>query len=149
MVEPDKLNLPKLQAIKDRYLGLSAYDRMQIFGKALGAKKGKVAFQHEGGHGGRVLEGAGDVELDALDDFVNFDPTFLKMDIEGFEVDALTGGSQMISSAKPKIAVSAYHRANDFIEIIRLVKSLNPEYRIGLRHHNLERWDTCLYFFEE
>lgn len=148
-VEPDKINLPKLQAIKDRYFGLPAYDRIQIFGKALGAQKGRVAFQHEGGHGGRVLEGGGDVEIDALDDFVNFDPTFLKMDIEGYEVAALTGGSQLIASARPKIAVSAYHRPDDFIEIIRLVTSLNPEYRIGLRHHNLERWDTCLYFFEE
>jgi FkbM family methyltransferase len=148
-VEPDKLNLPKLQAIKDRYFGTPAYDRIQIFGKALGAQKSRVAFQHEGGHGGRVLEGIGDVELDALDDFVNFDPTFLKMDIEGFEVAALTGGSQLISSARPKIAVSAYHRADDFIEITRLITSLNPNYRIGLRHHNMERWDTCLYFFED
>lgn len=148
LIEPDQLNLPKLQAIKDRYHGLPAYERIQIFGKALGATQARVAFHHEGGHGGRVLEGAGDVELDALDDFVNFDPTFLKMDIEGFEVDALKGGAQLIASAKPKIAVSAYHRASDFVEIIRLVTSLNPDYRIGLRHHNLERWDTCLYFFE-
>ena len=149
LVEPDKLNVPKLQAIKDRYFGLPAYDRIQIHGKALGARKDRVAFQHEGGHGGRVLEGSGDVELDALDDFVNFEPTLLKMDIEGFEIDAIKGGSQIIASARPKIAVSAYHRATDFVEIIRLVRSLNPNYRLGLRHHNLERWDTCLYFFED
>lgn len=147
LVEPDKLNVPKLQAIKDRYLGSPNYDRIEIFAKALGESKSRVAFKHEGGHGGRVLEGSGEIEIDAMDNFVKFDPTFVKMDIEGFEVSALKGGSQLISSAKPKIAVSAYHRPDDFFQIIRLVTSLNGDYRIGLRHHNVERWDTCLYFF--
>jgi FkbM family methyltransferase len=147
LVEPDKLNVPKLQAIKDRYIGTPIHDRIQIFARALGESKGRVAFHHEGGHGGRVIEGAGDIQIDALDDFVNFDPTFVKMDIEGHEVSALKGASQLIAAAKPKIAVSAYHRPDDFIEIIRLITSLNPDYRIGLRHHNFERWDTCLYFF--
>ena len=27
------------------------------------------------------------------------------------------------------------------------IDTIAPDYRIGLRHHTEDRWDTCLYFF--
>jgi FkbM family methyltransferase len=147
LIEPDHSNLPKLEAVKQRYHGLPIHDRIKIIGKAVGAQRGTTAFRYEGGYGGCVIDGEGEVEVDALDDFVTFDPTLLKLDVEGCECDALRGGAQLIASAKPKVAVSAYHREDDLFQLVRLMKEINPDYRVGLRHHNWERFDTCLYFF--
>lgn len=43
--------------------------------------------------------------------------------------------------------LSAYHRAADLLDMPRLIDTLVPDYRIGLRHHTEDRWDTCLYFY--
>jgi hypothetical protein len=52
-----------------------------------------------------------------LDDFLqdrNFDKVFLKMDIEGAELEALQGvGSTMKSSPEMRVAVCTYHRPGD------------------------------------
>jgi hypothetical protein len=107
-----------------------------------------------GGHGGFVLqvaqpgEGSQDfVPLVRLDDVVDGEPTFIKMDIEGSELGALKGASNLIQRCKPKLAVSAYHRASDLIDLSEYVLSLRPDYNVGLRHHTILRWDTCLYFW--
>jgi hypothetical protein len=47
------------------------------------------------------------------------------------------------------MAISAYHRTTDLIDLPRFVDSLDSGYRIGLRHHTEERYDTCLYFLPE
>ena len=45
------------------------------------------------------------------------------------------------------MALSAYHRATDLLDLSETALLLNPNYRVGLRHHTEERWDTCLYFY--
>ena len=45
------------------------------------------------------------------------------------------------------MAISAYHRPADLIDLTREIAQFDHRYRIGLRHHTEERWDTCLYFF--
>lgn len=78
----------------------------------------------------------GDVDCKTvrLDDDIKENITFLKMDIEGSEIDALMGAAQQIRRNKPKLAISLYHKFTDLLEIPRLVKQLNPEYKFYLRH---------------
>lgn len=70
-------------------------------------------------------------------------PTFIKIDVEGSESDAIDGGKKTISELKPKMHVAVYHKSEDIFEIPLKLHSLCPSYKIFMRHHTyLPAWDT-------
>jgi FkbM family methyltransferase len=72
--------------------------------------------------------------------------TYIKMDIEGVEFVALSGGNNLISQHKPKLNVACYHRCCDIYRLPLLLKRMNPDYKIYMRHHPyIPCWDTNLY----
>lgn len=71
--------------------------------------------------------------------------TFIKMDIEGAEVEALRGASEIIETQKPQLAVCVYHRPQHLWEVPLFLKALVPEYRIFLRHHSPLEYETVCY----
>ncbi len=76
------------------------------------------------------------IEVDTIDNiFKDENVTFIKMDIEGAEYNALLGAKEVITKNKPKLAVCIYHRLQDFWEIPVFVKQANPDYAISIRHH--------------
>lgn len=76
------------------------------------------------------------VDVVALDDrLADEDVTLIKLEIEGSEVAALRGSRTLLTRRRPKLAVSAYHRARDLIDIIDVVESLDAGYTIDLAHH--------------
>jgi FkbM family methyltransferase len=94
-----------------------------------------------GGEGGCV------VECRRLDDVLGSGPppTFVKMDIEGAELDALEGGRAVLASSRPLLAVSAYHAQDHLWRLPLAVHELVPGHRLALRPHNEEGWDLVLY----
>ena len=81
-----------------------------------------------------------------IDDTVHEDVTFIKMDIEGAEIEALKGAIDTIKKCKPRLAISIYHKEKDIIEIPWFIHSLVPEYRFYIRHHTFyPNWETILY----
>lgn len=81
--------------------------------------------------------------LDAL--LGDTEVTFIKMDIEGAELAALTGAKQIIFKYKPTLAISLYHKPEDLLEIPYYIKNLVPEYQFFLRHYATNCWETVLY----
>lgn len=71
--------------------------------------------------------------------------SFIKMDIEGTEMDALQGASELIRRNKPKLAICIYHSNEDMIRIIEYVHSLVPQYKLYVRNHSGEMIDTVMY----
>ena len=71
--------------------------------------------------------------------------TFIKMDVETFELKALEGAKNIIKTQKPKLSISAYHYLSDLWEVPLKIKELNPEYKVYLRHHAQVDWDTNCY----
>ncbi len=61
--------------------------------------------------------------------------TFIKMDIEGSEVEALEGAKNTIEEYMPKLAICLYHKPQDLWEIPFLIKRLMPKYKLFIRHH--------------
>lgn len=74
-------------------------------------------------------------------------PTFIKMDIEGEELNAINGAKNVIKEFAPKMLISAYHRNEDLITIPKAVLEINPNYKIYMRHTAaLPAWDINYYF---
>ncbi|MDA8052957.1 MAG: FkbM family methyltransferase [Deltaproteobacteria bacterium] len=70
---------------------------------------------------------------------------FIKMDIEGSEMDALAGAKETITRYKPKLAISVYHKGDDMIKIPMYLKSIVPDYKFFLRHNKYSWAETVLY----
>lgn len=72
--------------------------------------------------------------------------TIIKMDVEGFEREAIWGAAQTIARYAPKLMISLYHRNEDIFELPLLIKMLNPNYKLYIRHQlYIPAWETNLY----
>lgn len=78
-------------------------------------------------------------------DLLEIKPTFIKMDIEGFELNALKGFQNTIKRFTPKLAICVYHKFEDIFEIPLFINSINPSYKLYLRHHSFNSSETVLY----
>jgi FkbM family methyltransferase len=70
---------------------------------------------------------------------------FLKLDVEGSEMESLHGVAQSIARFKPKMALSLYHKQNDIFEIVNYVRSTYPFYKLYLGHYTIHAEETVLY----
>ena len=71
--------------------------------------------------------------------------TYIVIDIEGAEHNALLGARQTIARWKPKMAVCVYHRREDLFDVPLLLKSFAPTYKFYLRHYTSNQTETVLY----
>ena len=80
------------------------------------------------------------------DIFPNAAVDFVKMDIEGGEINALKGMLKMLARCRPSIAISAYHKWDDIPELMNFVRSVVPNGSFYLRQHGYSCFDTVLYY---
>ena len=70
---------------------------------------------------------------------------FIKMDIEGAERDALHGAEHALRTFKPKLAISIYHRVEDYAAIPRYLDGLGLGYTFYLSHQSHSDADVILF----
>lgn len=145
--EPDRNSYEKCKGI----LGTLAKCEVHPYG--ISDKAGTVSFFANGHEDARIINGkivdssqVESIEVVQLDEFLKGEKvTFIKMDIEGSEYDALKGASQIIIDQKPRLAISVYHKDDDIITIPQLLLSLRPDYKFFLRHYSLLSNEIVLY----
>lgn len=84
---------------------------------------------------GRIAD-SGDliIQVDAIDNIVKGDNVdFIKMDIEGAELNALKGAAKTIVRDHPILAICVYHKREDLLEIPKYIHSLYDGYRFYVR----------------
>jgi len=74
-----------------------------------------------------------------------FKPTFISMDVEGVELEALKGAEMLIKENKPELAISVYHAPNHIWDIPLYLKSLQLGYKFYLRNYTSFISETVLY----
>ena len=86
------------------------------------------------------------VEVVTIDSDVSVAPDFIKMDIEGGEVQALIGGSNTIKKYHPTLAVCIYHLKDDFWKIPLLIHEICPDYNhYWIEHYSPGYNETVLF----
>jgi len=133
--EPDSKNAIKFNQNLKNY-PTEQQNKILLKEKAISDKCGNVFFEETGEIGGsRITESGNSVSCTTLDFEFNSDvkPTYVKMDIEGGEKQAILGGLQGIKNHKPSLAVSVYHYPNDLWEIPTMIHDNFPFYNIFLR----------------
>ena len=107
----------------------------------------KTAYLNANGEGSH-LGGYGDeIEVHAIDNVINKPVTYIKMDIEGSELDALLGCKKHITNGKPVLAISIYHKLSDIYKIYEFINSLNLGYDFAVRKYGSTISEAVLYAF--
>lgn len=139
--EPDPENYNKL-------LNRGYSDKITVYNAGLYRETTQLSFSANKGGSSKVEEEGTDIisvykfdELDILDNKV----TFIKMDIEGSELDALVGMEKTIKKWKPKLAICIYHKFEDLWELPLYIKSLVPEYKLYIRNYTSYLDEIVLY----
>lgn len=145
-VEPDSHNLERLC---DRIERERIRDVI-VVPKGVYRESSTLYFSSEGNSASHMDEG-GDVAISVigLDQLLGDcdGRIFIKMDIEGSEMDALIGASKTISRIHPCLAICVYHKETDLIEIPQYVEAVagHGVYEYYLRFHGLDLAELVFY----
>lgn len=141
--EPDKNNMIACQKRVNDFTECE----VKLFEAGLWSHNDTLNFNTYGGGGSCIAEsGNTKVPVVSLDDVIEEDGvTFIKMDIEGAELEALKGSLKTINRFRPKLAVSIYHKPEDIIDIPEFIIDLDLGYKLFIRHYTNWTVDTILY----
>lgn len=148
-VEPDPANFARLQATVAA-LPPEIRQRIECRPVALGACRTTLHLEATGTAGSATATGATAtsvaVAAETIDALVgDARPTYIKLDIEGFEPDALAGGRETIRRHAPVLAVCVYHLQDHLWRIPLMLREWCPDASMFLRPHNEEGWDLVCY----
>lgn len=144
-IEPDPANCQALEGWLTS-LPVETRERIRVIQKAVGSKRRTITFDATGTAGSSVGKGNQQVESVPLDELLKGEkPTFIKMDIEGAEPDALLGMKKILAQDAPTLAVCLYHVQEHLWQIPLLIHSLNDQYDLFLRRYADECWETVCY----
>lgn len=141
--EPDSLSYAKCKNM----LSSISYSGIKLYNYGLWSEEKTLYFEETGNAASRIsdTQTGTAVKVTALDVCVSDPITFIKMDIEGAELEALKGSSKIIKKYMPKLAISLYHKKDDILEIPLYIKELVPEYKLYIRHYSNTSVETVLY----
>ena len=107
---------------------------VEIIPVALGAQKGRVFMMNDGIRTEiSETETNISVPLETIDELFfkqNKAITYLKADLEGYELEMLAGAKETIKANRPRIAITTYHKAEHAAQIERFLKLIHPDYNI-------------------
>jgi FkbM family methyltransferase len=144
--EPDVENRRKLGAFIET-LPPDQRRAVTVLPFAIGGRDGVVHFDTSGTAGSHVTDRQGDaVPCRTIDTLMNgHAPTFIKMDIEGAEPEALGGATSTLRRSRPIVAVCAYHACEHLWTLPQILAAAVPDYEISLRRYAEECWEMVYY----
>ena len=143
-IEPDPENCKALE-VRVASLPIETRRRIKIVQSAAGSKHESVTFNVTGTAGSSIGEGSYQVQCAPVDELNDVNPTFIKMDIEGAEPDALLGARKTIQKNMPVMAICLYHAQEHLWQIPLLIQSISDDYKFFLRRYSDECWETVCY----
>lgn len=156
--EPDGENYSVCQ------IKAKAIQRLELWNYGLWSKRDELYFHDSASQNSRIMERTDSetsdpkvadsvalgsetmVRVTTIDEVVKKNRvTFIKLDVEGAELEALKGARDTIIRERPKLAICVYHKKEDIWEIPEYILSLSQEYRLYIRHYHWNPSETVLY----
>ena len=126
---------------------LSSYRNVTVIKKGLSNKTQSLRFSDGlGSKSGVTKEGNVEIQVDLLDNLITGAANFIKMDIEGSEIEAISGAHQTILGHHPILAISVYHKPTDMRTVFEEVMKLRQDYEVYLRHYTEGTDETVMFF---
>jgi FkbM family methyltransferase len=140
-LEPDRRSYKKLLAYAENLNDITTVQ------KAVSNKDSVAFFNAAAGRQSSFSDKGDEIETVTVDTLVSDKKlTYLKMDVEGAEIEALCGAEKTLKNQKPKLNIALYHRSEDIFLIPLQIAQMNPDYRFYLRRHPyIPCWDMNLY----
>ncbi len=145
--EPDKKNFNKMikrfesQQINCKCYNCAAWNNNEI-----------IKFYSNSGRAGSTDKSKSpdkftEIQAVKVDNYIDDQVGFIKIDAEGSDIKVLQGLSQTIRKYSPCLKVAAYHRNEDYFSIPEVVSKINNKYRLYMRHLKyIPGWDTDFIF---
>ncbi|MDP2211825.1 MAG: FkbM family methyltransferase [Candidatus Aquicultor sp.] len=128
---------PMTRFVESMRLTFSGFDNVEVLPVALSDQEGTAYISGCGISSTLSTFGDGDrVEVTTLDTlFIKQDipVSYIKADLEGYELSMLKGARETIKKHSPKIAITTYHVAEHAESIAGYLKDINPQYRIKVK----------------
>jgi FkbM family methyltransferase len=119
--------------------------------QVLWSKSTSVHFRLDGSRSMIVESGNGDIKVSAItiDDFAEKKSLntvdLIKLDVEGAEIEVLSGATEVIKKFRPILAISIYHKFEHFFEIPLLINDLVQDYTFHIECFNSYAIDTMFF----
>jgi FkbM family methyltransferase len=141
--EPDKINYEKSI---NNLIEFSSQD-ITLFNLGSWYKNDVLKFNSVSERVSEIDEhGTEEIKVDSIDNLIkNKNVTFIKMDVEGAELNSLKGAEINIKENRPKLAICLYHKPEDIYDIIHWIDSLNLNYKYYIRLHTRFSQELVLY----
>ena len=140
-LEPNEKNFAKLKS------HCAALPRTELWQLGAWDSNTTLIFNNKAGRNSAVAEKGVETRVARVDAILcGTSAGYIKADVEGADAETLNGMSDTLRRCKPKLNFAAYHRFEDIFNLPLLIRALNPDYQIYLRHHPyIPAWDTNLY----
>lgn len=109
----------------------------ELYTSAVSDSTGKQCFVPNGDYSSHLsAEGNTAVNCVRIDDLtLACPPTYIKMDIEGAELEALWGARKTLVAHRPVLAICAYHTSDHLWQIPFLIHAIQPDYKLFFRRY--------------
>ncbi len=147
-IEPDRQNF-KLLSIYCKKNSSKIAKNIHLYPLALAEENSQVTFSSSLGLCSEIdIKNKSEdlIQTAKLDDLIIYNyPSFLSMDLEGYEKNAISGMIKIIKEGKTNLAISIYHRIPDLWQILLKIHSLNKKYIFFIRNYTGFTYETVLY----
>jgi FkbM family methyltransferase len=143
--EPDIENYK----ILSDYIGQQNKTNYQIWRLGVYSRTKKIGFTSKGTEASKISKtNRNQISVIRLDDMLGgLFPNYIKMDIEGAEIQALKGAKYTITRCRPGLAICIYHHPMHLWQIPLMIQEWNLNYKFYLRSHAYNEFDTVMYGF--
>ena len=125
------------------------FSSIEIINKGTWKEESVLEFEENGSASQIVEKGTVKIPVTTIDKTTGGERvTFIKMDVEGSELESLEGARNTIACYMPKLAICCYHKREDIINLYQYIKKFDNDlkkYQFYLRHHSNNACETVLY----
>ncbi|WP_217807855.1 FkbM family methyltransferase [Oceanibacterium hippocampi] len=140
------------RALENWIASAGVTDRVAAVHCAVGAEDGEAIIVSDGEDGSADPRatarrcGSGEtVTMRPLDGLIDDGADYIKVDVEGFELDVLAGAAATIRRHRPDLALASYHAPAHLWQVARAVRAFDPRYRLFLGHHPAAAYECELF----